>query len=62
MIKESDVPLVQLPDGHWFNWFGGKPRPYDETFLQAGNNWLAGSFEEWVDILAASMEGEEKRS
>ncbi len=57
VIKEFDVPLVHVPGRGWFNWFGGTPRPYDAKFLQVGNNWPAGSFEEWLDILAASLEG-----
>ena len=56
VIKEFDVPLVQVPGRGWFNWFGGKPRPYDVTFLRVDNNWRAKSFEEWVGIVAASVE------
>jgi len=55
VIKEFDVPLVQIPDGGWFNWFGGRPQPYDASSLRVDNNWPATSFEEWVGIVAASM-------
>jgi hypothetical protein len=54
-IKEFDVPLVQVSDGKWFNWFGGTPREYDVTCLKLGNNWAAESFEEWVGILKESL-------
>jgi hypothetical protein len=56
VIKEFDVPLVRLPDGGWFNWFGGTPRPYDVTALHVDNNWPADSFEEWVGIVEKSLE------
>ena len=55
VIKEFDVPLVRLPDGGWVDWFGGAPRPYDASFLRVDNNWPATSFDEWVEIVAASM-------
>jgi hypothetical protein len=55
MIKEFDVPLVQVPSGEWFNWFGGKPRPYDVSSLRVDNNWRAESFEEWLGIVAESL-------
>ena len=54
VIKEFDVPLVQFPDGGWFNWFGGTPHPYNASFLRVDNNWST-SFEEWLEIVAASM-------
>ena len=54
VIKEFDVPLVQLPDGGWFNWFGGTPQPYNASSLRVDNNWST-SFEEWVEIVAASI-------
>lgn len=55
VIKEFDVPLVQLPNGGWFNWFGGAPRPYDVTMLRVDNHWPAASFEEWIKIVQASL-------
>lgn len=55
IIKEFDVPLVRLPDGGWFNWFGGMPQPYNPNSLRVDNSWPATSFEEWVGIVAASM-------
>ena len=55
VIKEFDVPLVRIPGDGWFNWFGGRPQPYDASSLRVDNNWSAKSFEEWVAILAASM-------
>lgn len=55
MVKEFDVPLARVPGRGWFNWFGGKPRPYDERALRVDNNWPAESFEEWVGIVEASL-------
>ena len=55
VIKEFDVPLVRIPSGGWFNWFGGKSQPYNASFLRVDNNWPATSFEEWVGIVEASM-------
>jgi hypothetical protein len=57
VIKEFDVPLVDIPGRGWFNWFGGKPRPYDVTALRVDNNWPAHSFEEWVGLIEESIEG-----
>jgi len=61
VIKEFDVPLVQLPGEGWFNWFGGTPTPYDVSSLRVDNNWSA-TFEEWVEIVAASMAVESDNS
>jgi hypothetical protein len=55
VIKEFDVPLVQIPGRGWFNWFGGSPRPYDVSYLRVDNNWPAASFAEWVGVVAASV-------
>jgi hypothetical protein len=55
VIKEWNLPLVQMPNGAWFNWFGGKPDPYDVTGLKVGNNWPADSFEEWVGLVKDSL-------
>ncbi len=55
VIKEDDVPLVWIPRRGWLNWFGGTPRPYEPSFLKVDNNRPAESFEEWVQILAASL-------
>lgn len=55
VIKEFDVPLVWIPGDGWFNWFGGTPQPYDPKSLRIDNNWLAKSFEEWVEVIAQSM-------
>jgi hypothetical protein len=55
VIKEFDVPLVNIPGKGWFNWFGGTPQPYDASSLRVDNNWSAKSFDEWVGIVAASM-------
>lgn len=57
VIKEFDIPLVQIPRGdksEWMNWFGGTPRPYDVKSLTVDNNWEAESFHEWASIVAAS--------
>ena len=34
VIKEFDVPLVWIPSGGWFNWFGGTPQPYNASSLR----------------------------
>jgi len=34
---------------------GGKPREYDVTMLEPGNNWEADSFEHWLKIVEASI-------
>lgn len=57
VVKEFDVPLAWVPGKGWFNWFGGTPRPYDESALRVDNNWPAESFEEWLEIVAASIAG-----
>lgn len=57
LIKEFDVPLAHVPGQGWFNWFGGAPRPYDSGRLRVDNNRPAGSFEEWVEIVAESLAG-----
>jgi len=54
-IKEFDVPLELTPDNKWFNWSGGKPKPYDVKFLKPDNNWLADSFVEWLKIVEESV-------
>jgi hypothetical protein len=56
VIKEFDVPLVQIPGRGWFNWFGGKPRPYHVTALRVDDNWRADSLEEWVGLIKGSLE------
>jgi len=58
VIKEFDVPLAWIPGQGWVNWFGGTPRPYDASFLRVDNNWPAGSFEEWVQVVAESLKKE----
>jgi len=55
VIKEFDVPLVQIPGRGWFNWFGGKSRPYDVTALRVDNHWPAQSFAEWVALIRQSL-------
>lgn len=55
VIKEFDVPLVQIPGQGWFNWFGGVSREYDAVALRIDNNWPAESFEEWIGIVEASV-------
>ena len=58
VIKEWDVPLAWIPGRGWVNWFGGAPRPYDPSFLKVDNNRPAESFEEWLQIVAASLKSE----
>ncbi len=58
VIKEWNVPLAWIPGRGWVNWFGGAPRPYDPGFLRVDNNRPAGSFAEWLQIVAASLAGE----
>ena len=55
IIKEFGVPLVRVPDEGWFNWYGGAPRRYDETFLKVDNNCPADSFEQWVGVVEESL-------
>ena len=55
VIKEFDVPLVFLPDGGWFNWYGGYSKTYDVRGLKPGNNWPADSFEQWLEVVEDSM-------
>lgn len=54
IIKEFDVPLVHTPSNEWFNWYGGSPSRYDVRQLKPGNNWLAESFEEWLQVVDKS--------
>lgn len=54
-IKEFNLPLAWLPNGKWFNWFGGTPSLYDPKWLRVDNNWLADSFEEWLGVVEDSM-------
>ncbi|MFP8966146.1 hypothetical protein ACKC9G_06185 [Pokkaliibacter sp. CJK22405] len=53
-IKEFDVPLANIPDKGWVNFFGNKPRPYEVSGLNPGNNWPASSFEEWKKVVDES--------
>jgi hypothetical protein len=55
VIKEFDVPLAYVPGKGWFNWFGGSPKPYDDTRLRVDNNWPAESFEEWVAVIRDTL-------
>ena len=55
VIREFDVPLAYVPGEGWFNWFGGSPKPYDDTRLRVDNNWPAESFEEWVAVIRDTL-------
>lgn len=55
VIKEFDVPLVNVPGQGWFNWYGGKARRYDTASLKSGNHWVAESFEAWSKVVADSL-------
>jgi len=46
---------VYIPGKGWFNWWGGKPREYEVTMLEPGNNGEADSFEHWLKIVEASI-------
>ncbi len=56
VIKEFDVPLVEIPGRGLFNWFGGKPAAYDPRNLRVDNNWPAKSFAEWLEVLKQSLD------
>ena len=58
VIKEFDVPLARVPGIGWQNWFGGSARPYDPANLKVDNNWAAESFEEWLEVVTASLKEE----
>ena len=53
-IKEFDVPLANIPDKGWVNFFGGTAKAYDFSWLKLGNNWLAEDFEKWVAVVEES--------
>lgn len=53
-IKEFDVPLANIPNIGWVNYFGGKARQYDVTDLKPGNNWPADNFSQWIKIVDES--------
>jgi hypothetical protein len=58
IVKEFNVPLARIPcDGHcvWVNWYGGRPRPFDVTWLKIDNNWSVDSFESWAALVKASF-------
>jgi hypothetical protein len=59
IVKEFDVPLARIPGdgGHciWVNWYGGRPRPFDVTWLKIDNNWSVDSFESWAMRVKASL-------
>ncbi|MDH0893408.1 MULTISPECIES: hypothetical protein [unclassified Pseudomonas] len=59
IIKDFDAPLFCGPvDGccEWFNWHGGKSRPYAVENPKTDNNWPASSFSEWVVLIQAPIE------
>lgn len=58
IVKEFDVPLARIPaNGNciWVNWYGGRPRPFDVTWLKVDNKWSVGSFESWAALVKASL-------
>lgn len=58
IVKEFKVPLARIPgDGHciWVNWYGGRPRPFDVTWLKVDSNWSVDSFEPWAALVKASF-------
>jgi hypothetical protein len=59
-IFEWDVPLSKEPntDGKsvsYFNWYGGKKRPYPMESLKIDNNWPADSYEQWLKLIEQSL-------
>jgi hypothetical protein len=60
-IKDWDVPLSKQPDSNgqtvsYFNWYGGKPRPYPVDSLKIDNNWPADSFSQWLKLIEKSTQ------
>lgn len=52
------MPLARIPgNGNciWVNWYGGRPRPFDVTWLKVDNNWSVDSFESWATLVNASL-------
>jgi hypothetical protein len=56
VIHEFDSPLANVPGRGWESWWGGWGKPYDPRPLKPGNNWLAESFDEWLCVVAATLE------
>jgi hypothetical protein len=59
-ILEFDVPLSKEPnrDGKsvsYFNWYGGKKRPYPAERLKVDNNWPANSYDQWLKLIEKSL-------
>jgi len=58
VIYEFDSPLANVPGKGWFSWWGGVPRPYNPTGrLKPDNNWNADSFEQWIAVVQATIDG-----
>jgi hypothetical protein len=56
VIYEFDRPLANVPGKGWFTWWGGVARPFNPVGrLKPDNNWNAGTFEEWISVIAATM-------
>ncbi len=56
VIYEFASPLANVPGKGWFSWWGGVPWAYNPTGrLKPGNNWNADSFEQWLDVISATM-------
>ena len=59
-IFDWDVPLSKEPAGDgkavsYYNWYGGKRRPYSIERLKVDNNWTAESFDQWLEVIRESL-------
>ena len=55
IVYEFDSPLANVPGRGWESWWGGWGKPYNPRSLKPGNNWLADSFEQWLEVVAATI-------
>ncbi|MCE9658156.1 MAG: hypothetical protein K8R60_06315 [Burkholderiales bacterium] len=55
IIYEFDSPLANVPGRGWESWWGGWGKPYDPRPLKPGNNWLADSFAQWLEVVEETM-------
>ena len=56
VIYEFDSPLANVPGLGWQSWWGGVARPYEPRGkLKPDNNWNADSFEQWLEVVEATI-------